>query len=244
MLEFRDVTFKYDGLLVLDELSLKVSATEFVCLLGPSGSGKTTIVNLAAGFLLPATGEVNFESAVVTGPSSERVVVFQEDGLFPWFTVSENATFGARATGEEYHSASRSAGALLAKAGLSGFEKAFPRQLSGGMKKRTELVRAFASKSKMLLLDEPFGSLDVSTRQRMRHLFESLWLERQKCVLMVTHDPEEALLLADRVIILSPRPGRVVGEVIVPWKRPRAPEMKFEESFLQRRRELEFLVES
>ena len=240
MLEFKQVFFQYDQLPVLADLSLEVGRTEFVCLLGQSGSGKTTIINLAAGYLQPSMGEVCFLDKVVSAPSAERVVVFQEDALFPWFTVEGNAKFAASASGLAGDSVSIKM--LLVKAGLSGFENTFPRQLSGGMKKRAELVRAFATTSRILLLDEPFGSLDIFTRQKMHRLLEEMWMEQRKCILMVTHDPEEALLLADRVVVLSARPGHVIGAVSVDWPRPRSAELKFHVEFLRHRRNLERLV--
>jgi NitT/TauT family transport system ATP-binding protein len=203
----------YGDVEVLAGLTLEVRHGEFVAVVGPSGCGKTTLLNLASGWLEPQSGRAE---------RPERVrMVFQQDGLFPWRTVGENVRLGLRHVREEAER-NRRAQALLALVGLSAFEGHYPHQLSGGMRQRVELVRALAGDTDLLLMDEPFSSLDYLTRLRMRAELARLLREQPRTVVLVTHDIEEAAQLADRVLVLSDRPARIRDEVRLSTPRPRA----------------------
>ncbi len=206
-------------LTVLESVDLDVYEGEFVCLLGPSGCGKSTLLNVIGGFLQPSAGEVRFHGERVRGPDPRRIFVFQERGVFPWLTVEGNIAFGLHKLSEAER---RERVAHYVKlVGLSGFEGAWPHELSGGMKQRVEVARALAANPEVLYLDEPFGALDSITRHSMRSELLRLWETEKKTVLFVTHDIEEALQLADRVVVMSSKPGRVRRIVDVDVPRPR-----------------------
>ncbi len=204
---------------VLHEVDLTVQPGEFVCLVGPSGCGKTTLLNVVGGFLKPAHGTVQVEGAPVTGPDPARIFVFQENGVFPWLTVEENAGFGLLNRPKDYRD--RQVRHYLEMVGLTGFEKAYPRELSGGMCQRVEIARALAAEARILYMDEPFGALDFLTRLKMRADLARLWQAEGRTILFVTHDIEEAVQLAERVLVLSRRPSTIVEEVAVKLPRPR-----------------------
>ncbi|HEX5751342.1 MAG TPA: ABC transporter ATP-binding protein [Archangium sp.] len=206
-------------LTVLEGIDLDVHEGEFVCLLGPSGCGKSTLLNVVGGFLRPTAGEVRYRGELITGPDPRRIFVFQERGVFPWLTVEDNIAFGLFRLSEAER---RERVAHYVKlVGLSGFEHAWPHELSGGMKQRVEVARALAANPEVMYLDEPFGALDSITRHSMRSELLRLWESERKTVLFVTHDIEEALQLADRVVVMSARPGRVGRIVEVDVPRPR-----------------------
>ena len=205
---------------VLDDISLHVSAGEFVALLGPSGCGKSTLLRLAAGLDVPRIGKVLEDGAPVTGPGPARLLVFQEATLFPWLTVWKNVAAGLDARGLLPTHASR-VDEVLRLIKLQPFAHAFPHQLSGGMAQRAAIARALVNHPRALLLDEPFGKLDSLTRLNMQNELLGLWRSQGFTALLVTHDVEEALLLADRVIVLSDRPARIVSEIIVEKPHPR-----------------------
>jgi ABC-type nitrate/sulfonate/bicarbonate transport system ATPase subunit len=207
------VSLAYGEVEVLRDLALEVRHGEFVAVVGPSGCGKTTLLNLASGWLRPQAGRVE-------RPDRVRMV-FQQDGLFPWRTVGENVRLGLRHVAEEAER-NRRAGALLGLVGLAPFEGHYPHQLSGGMRQRVELIRALAGDTDLLLMDEPFSSLDYLTRLRMREELARLLREQPRTVVLVTHDIEEASQLADRVLMLSDRPARIRDEVRLSVPRPRA----------------------
>lgn len=204
---------------VLEQINLTVGRGEFVCLVGPSGCGKTTLLNIIAGFLPATRGEVLVEGQPVRGPDSRHLYIFQEGGVFPWLTVHDNIGFGLG----KRTSADREA--LIARyvemVGLEGFEQAYPRALSGGMRQRVELARALAADPEILYMDEPFGALDYITRFKMRTDLIRIWQAERKTVLFVTHDIDEALQLADRVVVMSRRPATVQAIVAVDLPRPR-----------------------
>ncbi len=220
-----DVTLKFTGktapLTVLDQVSLTLSHGEFVVLLGPSGCGKSTILNLVAGFVPPDSGTISCNDRPVSGPGPSRGMVFQQPTLFPWLTVLDNVTFGPRMAGVPRPEAARNAREWLERVGLAGFEQHFPWQLSGGMKQRVALARAWLPNPDILLMDEPFGALDAQTRMMMQELLRDAWLSTGTTVLFVTHDVEEALFLADRILIMSARPGKIVDEVVLPFGQSR-----------------------
>ena len=219
--EHFNMVFKRDGksTTVFEDLNLAVGDGEFLCLLGPSGCGKSTLLNAMAGFLQPTSGEIKVDGEAVRGPDPRRVIVFQERGIFPWLTVEENIGFGLfklpRPEREQLIAH------YVQMIGLQGFEKAYPPQLSGGMKQRLEVARALAVNPDMLLLDEPFSSLDAITRMGMRIEMLRIWQAERKTIICVTHDIDEAVQLADRVVVMSARPARIQQIVKIDIPHPR-----------------------
>ena len=207
--------------LALDGINLTINDSEFVSVIGPSGSGKTTLLKIVAGLIKPDSGEVRIDGKKVSGPGPDRAVVFQSFGLFPWKTVLENVKFPLALRGEPDRKAQETAQLFINRVGLEGFEDAHPHQLSGGMQQRVGLARALAADPQILLMDEPFGAIDAQTRELMQEELMKLWSESQKSVMFITHDLDEAVMLADRIIVLSRQPGRVQAVVDVPLPRPR-----------------------
>ena len=208
-----------DQIDVLSSISLDVQQGEFVCIVGPSGCGKSTLLNLIAGFIKPTAGSILVQGSPVTGPDPKRIFVFQENGAFPWLTVEQNVGFGlARRPEENRREIVRH---YVQMVGLTGFEKSYPRELSGGMQQRVEIARALAANPEIIYMDEPFGALDFLTRLKMRADLTRIWQEERKTVLFVTHDIEEAVQLADRVVIMSARPAKILTEIMVNLPRPR-----------------------
>lgn len=204
---------------VLDNVSLEVGKGEFVCLLGPSGCGKSTMLNVIAGFLTPTSGRVLIDGQAVRGPDRRRVFVFQERGVFPWLTVEGNIGFGLFDLPQAERE--KRIAHYVEMVGLKGFEKAYPRELSGGMKQRVEVARALAVDPDMLYLDEPFGALDSITRLVMRGELLRIWEAERKTIIFVTHDIDEAVQLSDRVIVLSARPAKIQTIVEIDMAHPR-----------------------
>ena len=198
----------------LEETTLEVQDNDFIAILGPSGCGKSTLLRIVAGLETPSTGQVLLDGQPVSGPGPDRGMVFQSYTLFPWLTVEQNILFGSRSTREK-------ATNLIARVGLKGFEGHYPKQLSGGMQQRTALARALANDPKILLLDEPFGALDNQTRALMQELLLGIWEADRKTVLFVTHDIDEAIFMANRVAVMSARPGRIKTMVPVALSHPR-----------------------
>ncbi len=213
--------FRRDGkeTSVLDSVDLDVYDGEFICLLGPSGCGKSTLLNSIAGFLAPTSGKVTIDGEPVTGPDPRRIFVFQERGVFPWLTVEGNIAFGLFKLPQEERA--RRIAYYVKLVGLQGFEKAYPQELSGGMKQRLEVARALAVNPDMLFLDEPFGALDSITRLIMRGELLRIWEAEKKTIIFVTHDIEEAVQLADRVVVMSARPAKIqqIVEIDIPHPR-------------------------
>lgn len=204
---------------VLERVGFEMRRGEFVCLVGPSGCGKSTLLNILGGFLKETRGEVRVEGAPVNGPDPGRIFVFQENGVFPWLTVEENIGFGLlqRPASERAERVRH----YVQMVGLSGFERAYPRELSGGMRQRVEIARALAAEARVLFMDEPFGALDFLTRLKMRNDLVRIWQAEHKTILFVTHDIEEAVQLADRVLVMSRRPATIQAEVRIDLPRPR-----------------------
>jgi NitT/TauT family transport system ATP-binding protein len=204
---------------VLRSINLEVLEGEFVCLVGPSGCGKTTLLNIITGFLKQSTGDVLVQGTPVKGPDPRRIFVFQDNGVFPWLTVEQNIGFGIarRPLQEQRETVHR----YVQMVGLTGFEKAYPRELSGGMRQRVEIARALAPNPEIIYMDEPFGALDFITRLKMRTDLTRIWQEEKKTILFVTHDIEESVQLADRVVILSSRPGTIRKQIRIDLPRPR-----------------------
>jgi ABC-type nitrate/sulfonate/bicarbonate transport system ATPase subunit len=204
---------------VLDDLSFSVVDGEFVAVIGPSGCGKSTLLSVLAGFERPDRGEVRVDDEAVREPRRKGMYIFQQPSLFPWLDLERNLVFGLN--GESAEARRRLVAHYIALVGLEGFERAFPNQLSGGMQQRAELARALMVKPEILYLDEPFGALDALTRVRMRGELLRILSRERHTVLLVTHDVEEALHLADRILVLSPRPARIQQVIEVPLPRPR-----------------------
>jgi len=213
--------FRADGkeTRVLDSVDLDVGEGELVCILGPSGCGKSTLLNIVGGFLAPTSGTVTIDGEPVRGPDPRRIFVFQERGVFPWLTVEGNIGFGLGRLSPEERRARIAHYVQLV--GLAGFESAYPQELSGGMKQRVEVARALAVNPDVLYLDEPFGALDSITRLVMRSELLRIWEAEKKTILFVTHDIEESVQLADRVVVMSSRPARIRRIVEIDLPHPR-----------------------
>ncbi|WFP60324.1 ABC transporter ATP-binding protein [Mesorhizobium sp. WSM4904] len=205
----------------LQPVDLAVAANDFITILGPSGCGKSTLLRIVAGLEAPSTGRVLLDGKAVTRPGSDRGMVFQSYTLFPWLTVAENIGFGLRERNMPERERNDIVASYVDLVGLKGFENHWPKQLSGGMQQRTAIARALANDPAILLLDEPFGALDNQTRGLMQELLLGIWERRKKTVLFVTHDIEEAIFMASRVIVMSARPGRIKSDVSVDLPHPR-----------------------
>jgi NitT/TauT family transport system ATP-binding protein len=225
LINVRDTSMSFPGkepgqtIEVLERVSFDVHPGEFVCLVGPSGCGKSTMLNIVGGFLKETGGEVRVEGAPIDAPHPRRIFVFQENGVFPWLTVEENVGFGLlnRPAPERRQRVAH----YIQMVGLTGFESSYPRALSGGMRQRVEIARALAADAHVLFMDEPFGALDFLTRLKMRADLIRIWQAENKTILFVTHDIEEAVQLADRVLVMSRRPATIQAEVVVDLPRPR-----------------------
>lgn len=210
--------------LALNGIDLDVEAGEFVCIVGPSGCGKSTLLDLLAGHATPARGEVSVDGATVRGPGPDRVMVFQEHALFPWLSVADNVEFGLKNAGVAPAKRAATVATWLDKVGLTDAAHLHPHQLSGGMRQRAALARAFAMRPRALLMDEPFSALDAPSRDRLHVELQQLWQETGVTIVFVTHNVREAVALGDRVIVLSSGPGRIIGDVPVTLARPRVVE--------------------
>jgi NitT/TauT family transport system ATP-binding protein len=219
------------GVVAIQNLNLEIRDHEFVTVIGPSGCGKTTLLRIVAGLETADSGRVLVDGKPVTGPGPERAMVFQSFALMPWANVLDNVTFGAEMRGVPKDVREQRARELIRQVGLAGFERRLPKQLSGGMQQRVGLARALAVDPSILLMDEPFGSLDEQTRRLLQEQLIRIWEGNRKTVLFITHSMEEAVLLADRLVLLSPRPGRVEEVIDVPLPRPRGPETEKSPTF-------------
>ncbi len=217
----------------LEPTTLAVAANDFITILGPSGCGKSTLLRIVAGLDRPSSGRVLLNGREVRGPGADRGMVFQSYTLFPWLTVAENVAFGLREKGVGAAERGRIVESYLDKVGLSGFARHYPKQLSGGMQQRTAIARALANDPAILLLDEPFGALDNQTRALMQELLLGIWESERKTVLFVTHDIEEAIFLASRVLVMTARPGRIKADLSVDLPHPRHYTMKTSPEFSQ-----------
>jgi NitT/TauT family transport system ATP-binding protein len=196
--------------IVLQDISLKVSKGEFLCIVGPSGCGKTTLLRMIAGLDFPTEGRILEGDTEISGPNQERGYVFQQYSLFPWLTVLENVTFGLELKGIEEEERLLKAREYLKMVGLSQVENSYPKELSGGMKQRVAIARSLVNDPHVLLMDEPFSALDVQTRHNLQEELVRIWKEEQKTVIFVTHNVDEAVFLADRVVVLSRHPGKII----------------------------------
>jgi NitT/TauT family transport system ATP-binding protein len=204
---------------VLEDINLDVREGEFVCIVGPSGCGKSTLLNIAGGFLSGTAGDIRIDGKRVTEPDPRHIFIFQENGVFPWLTVEDNVGFGVKRPNPAERK--QVVDHYIEMVGLTGFGKTYPRELSGGMRQRVEIARAFAAEPDVLFMDEPFGALDYLTRMRLRAELTQIWQQERKTVLFVTHDVEEAVQLSDRVVVMGKRPSRIRDIVTVDVPRPR-----------------------
>lgn len=219
-------------MVALDRTSFKVKEGEFITILGPSGCGKSTILRIVAGLEEPSSGKVYLDGHEVKGPGSDRGMVFQSYTLYPWLTVEDNIAFGLKLKGTSRKQCKEVAQHYLELIGLSGFEKHYPIQLSGGMKQRVAIARALANDPEILLMDEPFGALDAQTRSIMQEILLKVWEESKKTILFITHDVEESIFLADSVYVMTARPGRLKENIPVNLPRPRDYNIKNSPEFL------------
>jgi NitT/TauT family transport system ATP-binding protein len=228
---FKDVVVRLGNAserrLVLDRISLDVPGGQFVCVLGPSGCGKSTLLNVLAGFVTPTGGRAGVDGDPIAGPGADRGVVFQNPTLFPWKTVLANVSLGPLLAGTGAAEAERIGRTLLARIGLSPRAESFPSQLSGGMQQRVGIARALANNPRVLLMDEPFGALDAQTRSMMQRVLLDVWGEFGVTVIFVTHEIDEAVVLADRILVMSASPGRIIDDIPVSIGRPRAEDVMF-----------------
>jgi NitT/TauT family transport system ATP-binding protein len=222
----------------LENISLEVGDNEFSVIVGPSGCGKTSLLRLVAGLIEPTEGAIWLDDRQVTGPGRDRGMVFQSYTLFPWLTVQQNVEFGLRVGGVPSAERREIAGRFIAQVGLDGFERHYPKQLSGGMMQRVALARALANDPAVLLMDEPFGALDSQTRSLMQELLLDIWQRASKTVLFITHDIDESILLGDRVHVMTARPGRIKEVVEIDLPRPRNVEMLTSEAFMELKRRI------
>ena len=224
-IEVDDVTMRFatagGDVVALRDARMAVRSGEFVCLIGASGCGKSTLLRIIAGFETASSGGVSVAGRRVVGPGPDRGMVFQDYGLFPWLSVRENIAFGPRARGKARSEVAAITERFLDMVGLRGFASSYPHQLSGGMKQRVAIARVLANDARIVLMDEPFGALDAMTRERLQDELLALWQDTALTVVFVTHAIEEAILLADRVVVMSPGPGRIVEDVAVALPRPR-----------------------
>jgi NitT/TauT family transport system ATP-binding protein len=226
----------------LESIDLQVAPREFAAILGPSGCGKSTLLNMVAGFDRPTGGSVRVAGEEILAPSPRRAVVFQEPALFPWLTVFDNVVFGPKTQGRPSAEYRAHAAQIIEQVGLRGFEANYPAELSGGMRQRVGIARVLIMRPEVLLMDEPFGSLDAQTRSLMQELLLEVWERHHQTVLFVTHDIEEALLLADRVCVMTARPGRIKKSIAVGTPRPRSIEVTTTPEFNSQRREVLALI--
>jgi len=233
---FQDVSRAFpqaDGgtFLALDRLNLDIADGEFVTVVGPSGCGKSTAMNIAAGLVLPSSGRMLVDGATVTGPGPERGVIFQQYALFPWLTVRQNVEFGLRVAGMVAARRREVADRFIALVGLTEFAGALPKTLSGGMKQRCAIARAYAVNPGILLMDEPFGALDALTRVQLQDQLLQVWSRERRTVMFITHDVDEAVYLANRVVVMAARPGRLLQVIPIALPYPRTERIRLSSEF-------------
>jgi NitT/TauT family transport system ATP-binding protein len=239
MIRVRDLSKEFGtvengaSVLALSNIELEVRDNEFMTIIGPSGCGKTTLLRIIAGLIPYDRGEVTIDGRVVTGPGPERAVVFQNFALMPWANVLTNVTFGLDVRGTPKEESHAKALELIKLVGLDGFENRLPKELSGGMQQRVGLARALAVQPQILLMDEPFGALDEQTRRLLQEQLLVLWERERKTVVFITHSMDEAVMLGDRVMLMTPRPGKVREMIDVPLPRPRTYQLEKSSRFLE-----------
>ena len=224
-IEIKNINKSFDGrgknLSVLEDINLTIDDGEFVCLLGPSGCGKTTLLRLIAGLDNPTSGEVVANGEVVEKPSGDRAVIFQQYSLFPWLTVLQNVTFGLEMSGGSKEENIQAAERYLQSVGLLDFKDSYPHELSGGMKQRVAIIRSLLNHSPILLMDEPFSALDMQNRHKLQEQLIGVWQRFENTIVFVTHDVDEAVFLADKIVLLDKNPGKIAEVINVGLERPR-----------------------
>ena len=220
----------------VQDVSLSIAPGEFICVLGPSGCGKSTLLGALAGHWQPHKGAIHVDGERVAGPHPDRGLVFQQHTLFTWTKVLDNVAFGLKMKGIKRQARRASARELLELVGLAGFEDRYPIQLSGGMQQRVEIARVLINQPRVMLMDEPFGALDAQTRLKMQELLLDVWARVRTTVVFITHDIDEALFLADRLLVMSPRPGRIIEELRLDFARPRHPDLVTTPDFMRLKR--------
>lgn len=224
--------------IALNGVNLQIKENTFVCIVGPSGCGKTTLLNILAGLETPTSGEVYVDGKTIDGPDSERGVIFQQYALFPWLTVEKNIQFGLKCKKLPKQEIKQISDHYIDMVGLNDFKDSFPKELSGGMKQRVAVARAYAMNPKLLLMDEPFGALDAQTRTQLQSELLNMWEKEHKTCFFITHDVEEAVLLAQQVIIMSARPGRIKEIVDIDIPYPRTQKTKLDKKFTDYKNEI------
>lgn len=223
---------------VLQNVDLQLYPREFVCIVGSSGCGKSTLLNIIAGLVPPSSGEVRVDNEVVLGPGPDRGMVFQSYTLYPWLTVAQNIGFGSKLRSLSKANRRERIGYFLEVVGLTRFAKAYPKQLSGGMKQRVAIARALANEPEVLLMDEPFGALDAQTKEQMQQFLLELWEQTHTTILMITHDVEEAVFLSRRVYVMSAHPGQIKEDIPITLAEHRDVEMKLSSEFVEIKRQV------
>ena len=235
-------TSRHGQVEALRDINFKVHRREFICVIGPSGCGKSTLIRILAGLDYPTGGAVVLDEHEVSGPGSDRGMVFQNYTLFPWLTVKRNVMFGPRMAGMASDEAQSQAKQWIKMVGLEKFENAYPNQLSGGMKQRVAIARALANQPRIMLMDEPFGALDAQTRCSMQTYLKQIWMNVDVTILFITHDLDEAIYLADRIVVLDAHPGRIAEIIEVPLPQPRTAEDLMHPRFLATRKRVDELI--
>jgi NitT/TauT family transport system ATP-binding protein len=226
----------------LQNINFQVHRREFICVIGPSGCGKSTLIRILAGLDYPTSGKVVLDEREVSGPGPDRGMVFQNYTLFPWLTVKRNVMFGPRMKGHSSTVSEAEAKRWIKMVGLDRFENSYPNQLSGGMKQRVAIARTLANQPRIVLMDEPFGALDAQTRCQMQAYLQQIWMNVDVTILFITHDLDEAIYLADRIIVLDAHPGRIAEIIEVPLPQPRTVEQFIDPRFLATRKRVDQLI--
>ena len=240
-IEIKNINKSFDGrgknLSVLENINLNINDGELVCLLGPSGCGKTTLLRLIAGLDYPTSGEIVANGEVVEKPSGDRAVIFQQYSLFPWLTVLQNVTFGLEMSGGSKDENIKAAERYLESVGLLDFKDSYPHELSGGMKQRVAIIRSLLNHSPILLMDEPFSALDMQNRHKLQEQLIGVWKRFENTIVFVTHDVDEAVYLADKIVLLDKNPGKIAEVIPVDLERPRKRDsmefLKIQESIVE-----------
>ncbi len=213
IIEIKNLNIEFSSenqkVVALEDINLNINNNEFICIMGVSGCGKTTLLNALAGFIQPTNGEILLKGNEIQGPGPDRAVVFQDDAVFPWLTVEDNISYSYNIKSSYGDKEKKIVQNYIKLVGLEDFKKAWPRQLSGGMRKRVDLARAFSAEPELLLMDEPFGALDIMTKEKLQEELRKFWVERPRTIVFITHDVEEAVFLGDKIIVMTPRPGRI-----------------------------------
>ncbi len=240
--KYFDKPDKTEKICVLDSIIFDAEDGEIISIVGPSGCGKSTLLNIIGGFEQADQGVVRYEDQSIKGPSSERAMVFQSCALFPWLTVRQNISYGLQRKKQNEQEMQKQVTQYIKLVGLNGFDGYYPEQLSGGMQQRAALARALIMRPRILLMDEPFAALDSQSRLAMHRLLLEMWQAFKPTILFVTHEVEEALFLADRIVVMSERPGRVLRRINIPFERPRPASLIGDAAFLQMKNSVQALL--